>query len=130
MEQEIIEQEPIIEKKKFDTATILLYIIGILLAVYVSIVIFTPKEKLVEPKDVTKNIDILKKENVKLVEAQRKLDSINQIYDAEIDTIDYKLNNLKMRTIIVKKYYTKTTSAPKTYSSDQLDSFFKSRYKY
>jgi hypothetical protein len=130
MEQEIIEQEPLMEKKKIDTTTILLYIIGILLVIYVSVVIFTPKEKLKEPTDVTKNINILKKDNVRLTEAQKKLDSINQVYDVQIDSIDSKINNLKIRTIIVKKYYTKTIAAPKSYTTDQVDSFFKSRYKY
>jgi hypothetical protein len=118
------------EKKKIDTATILLYIIGILLLIYVFVVIFAPKEKLKESENIIKYIDSLKKDNIRLTEAQKKLDSMSLVYDAQIDSIDDKLNSLNIRTIIVKKYYSKKIAAPKSYTTEQVDSFFKSRYKY
>ena len=117
-------------KKKKDVLNIFLYAMIAILTIYLAVVIFTPRQKLKEPKDVTKNIDSLKDANLKLVEAQRKLDSINGVYDVHIGIIDSKLDSLGGKTIIIKEYYHNVIGKPKKYSLKQIDSFFKSRYNY
>lgn len=130
MMEEIIFPKSIPVKKKKDVLNIFLYIILSILTIYLAVVVFTPKEKLKEPKDVTKNIDSLKEANLKLVEAQQKLDSINGMYDVHIGIIDSKLDSLGGTTVIIKEYYHDVISKPKKYSLKQIDSFFKSRYNY
>ena len=130
-EQNLIEEKIIVPiKKKWDVLNLFVYAMIAILTIYLAIVIFTPKEKLKEPKDVTKNIDSLKEANLRLVEAQHKLDSINGMYDVQIGIIDSKLDSLGGTTVVIKEYYHDIIGKPKKYTPKQIDSFFKARYNY
>jgi hypothetical protein len=117
-------------KRKFDWMRLFMFIVLGMLIFYVGVVFFTRKQKLKEPSEITKNLDSLKKENVKLTEAQRKMDSVNAQYEVHINIIDSKLDTLTLRTVVVKEYYHDVIDKSRSYNNKQIDSFFKKRYKY
>lgn len=96
--------------------------------IYVFILITTPKPQI--PLEYKIQIDSLSKVNNTLIERQKQTDSIISIYEGKIDQIDYKLDNIKEKTTIVKEYYHGQISSINNYVPQQIDSFFKNRYNY
>jgi hypothetical protein len=107
--------------------TILYIILGIIL--YCGLVLLLVKEPQI-PKEYKEAIEILNKSNADLIIKQKQLDSIISIYDLEIKQLDYRIDNIKSKTTIVNQYYSQQSTAVGKYTPIQVDSFFKSRYKY
>ena len=105
-----------------------LYFAGGIILVYLMIYFFTPKPPM--PIDYKASIDSLIQSNNALLSHQNKIDSIIIIYSAKVDSVDNKIDNVKEKTIIIKKYYHEISKKIDTFHSTQVDSFFKQRYKY
>lgn len=106
----------------------ILYVILGLVVVYLMIYLFTPKPQILA--NYKASIDSLIKINNTLIERQSKLDNTLVIYNSKIDSIDGKIDSVKEKTIIIKKYYHEIRDRIDTFHSTQVDSFFKQRYKY
>jgi hypothetical protein len=100
------------------------------LLVYVGIYLFTKRSTLTEPIDVLRRIDSLKKENIKLLQVQKELDSMDKVYSVYIDLLDDKIDSINQKTIIIKEYYHDIIVKTKEYFPKEVDSFLKTRYKY
>lgn len=109
-------------------------IVGIIficaLLLYVGIYLFTNKSSVKEPIDILNRIDSLKKENIKLLQVQKELDSMDKVYDVYIDLLDDKIDSINQKTIIIKEYYHDVIVKTKDYFPKEVDSFLKTRYKY
>jgi len=103
-----------------------LYIIIGLLVMYSMICLFTPKPPM--PIDYRASIDSLIQSNNVLIDHQNKIDSIIIIYNAKVDSVDNRIDSVKEKTIIIKKYYHEVSSKVDTFQISQLDSFFNARY--
>ena len=66
----------------------------------------------------------------KLEAAQLKYDSLIKEQENKISDIDYKIDNIKEKTTIVREYYHEISKKADNYNSSQIDSFFKIRYNY
>ena len=95
---------------------------------YGAIYFLTPKPQM--PAEYQAIIDSLSKANVELVSQQRKLDSTLSQYNARVNEIDVKVGSIKEKTTIVKEYHHDIIQQVNHYSAVQVDSFFKTRYKY
>lgn len=104
--------------------------VGAVLLMYTLIALFTIRKKLIEPEYLKKNIKELEIQNAKLVQEQKKIDSISTIYNKRIDSLNDKLNILRDRTIAVKQYYHDKVQESERYDSSDLDKFFKDRYNF
>jgi hypothetical protein len=103
-----------------------LYIAGGLILVYLMIYFLTPKPPM--PIDYRASIDSLIQSNNALIDHQNKIDSIIIIYSARVDSVDNKIDSIKEKTIIIKKYYHEVSAKVDTFQVSQLDSFFNARY--
>ena len=103
-----------------------LYFAGGLILVYLMIYFLTPKPPM--PIDYRASIDSLIQSNNALIDHQNKIDSIIIIYSTKVDSIDNKIDSVKEKTIIIKKYYHEVSAKVDTFQISQLDSFFKARY--
>lgn len=83
-----------------------------------------------EYKAYKNDIKSLQKENKELIKQQQKLDDYINEYQKNIDILDKQIGNIKEKTIIIKEYYREKNEEINNYSSSQIDSFFKARYKY
>lgn len=102
--------------------------IAILVALYAISVFITREPKmLVEYKQA---IDSINKINSKLIEKQKSLDSLINVYQKEVELIDTKISNIKEKTTVIKEYYHEISQQTTHYNADQIDSFFKSKYEY
>jgi hypothetical protein len=104
--------------------------IGILclVAMYWMIYLFTPKPQM--PVNIKATIDSLTKINTNLVVKQNQLDSAILSYQKQIFDLDYAISNIKEKTIIIKEHYHEVSQTASKFTPSQVDSFFKSRYKY
>jgi hypothetical protein len=105
-------------------------IAGVLLVMYLLILIFTKRDKRVDSDVIKQKIDSLDKVNEKLIIKQNELDSITQEYNAKIEEIDGKINDIKRRKVIVREYYNSEIDKTKQFTVNQADSFLKNRYNY
>jgi GH25 family lysozyme M1 (1,4-beta-N-acetylmuramidase) len=80
------------------------------------------------PIDYRASIDSLIQSNNALTKHQEQIDSIIIIYSARVDSVDNRIDSVKEKTIIIKKYYHEVSSKVDTFQVSQLDSFFKARY--
>jgi hypothetical protein len=103
-----------------------LYIAGGILLVYLMIYFLTPKPPM--PIDYRESIDALVQSNNELIKHQGQIDSIIIIYSAKVDSVDNKIDSVKEKTIIIKKYYHEVSARVDTFQVSQLDSFFNARY--
>lgn len=106
----------------------ILYGIGGLLVLYVSIYLFTPKAQM--PTEYKAIIDSLTVANKELEAKQLQIDSSIQVYETEVRAIDFQVDHIKEKTTIIREYYHEQSAAASTYNSTQIDSFFKVRYNY
>ena len=103
-----------------------LYFAGGIILVYLMIYFFTPKPPM--PIDYRASIDSLIQSNNTLLSHQNKIDSIIIIYSAKVDSVDNRIDSVKEKTIIIKKYYHEVSAKVDTFQVSQLDSFFNARY--
>jgi hypothetical protein len=104
----------------------ILYIILAIIAVYFLVQIFTPKLEI--PIEYKNTIDSLSKQNNQLQLHQKLIDSAINLYSIKVDSIDNKIDSIKEKTIIIKKYYHEVSAKIDTFQTSQLDSFFNARY--
>ena len=82
------------------------------------------------PADIKATIDSLSAVNKQLIEHQKQIDSTIKVYEAEVDQIDFQVDNIKEKTTIVREYYHEVGQQAAQYPPTQVDSFFKARYGY
>lgn len=104
-----------------------LIILGLIL-MYWMIYLFTPKPQI--PIELKNTIDSLSKVNIELEKQQQQLNSNISSFQSQIYDLDYAIGNIKEKTIVVREYYHKTQQQVNNYNLNQIDSFFKHRYKY
>ena len=82
------------------------------------------------PADIKATIDSLSAVNKQLIEHQKQIDSTIKVYEAEVDQIDFQVDNIKEKTTIVREYYHEVGQQAAQYTPTQVESFFKARYGY
>lgn len=117
-------------KSKIDMLTIFIIIMMIALIVYVTVSITTTAQKFKEPKELINKVDSLQKENDSLTNCLVDLYNINDDYTIKIDSLNVQIDSLEKLVSGVKKDYHTTIGKVRKYNDTQVDSFFKSRYKY
>lgn len=107
-------------------------IIGILIAIVLAVIIFTkvPAKKEEPTEFIKKQVDSLAKANAELQAKHEALDSVSKTYQAQINNIDWKIENVGHDKTIIREYYHDKVKEPANYSPKQVDSFFKKRYNY
>ena len=80
--------------------------------------------------DLKKKLADLEERSKKLEQRQLSYDSIIHNQQELIANLDYRIDNIKEKTTIIKEYYIKEQEKVATFTHTQIDSFFKSRYKY
>jgi len=104
-------------------------IVGSCIVMAIVLSLFTGRNKLVIPKNLTENIDSLKAETARLKKAQEKLDSLSAVYDEQIKDVEARIAGIKEKTTIIREYYhTKIAEADK-YTQKEIEDFLKNRYK-
>jgi hypothetical protein len=106
----------------------ILYVIVGLFLLYGIIWISTRKPQM--PADLQATIDSLTNANKALIEHQKQIDSTIHVYETEVEKVDYQIDNVKEKTIIIKEYYHEISQQVENYGVVQVDSFFKARYNY
>jgi hypothetical protein len=80
--------------------------------------------------DLKNKLKNLEDQSKKLEQQQLSYDSLIHAQQELIAGLDYRIHNIKERTTIIKEYYIKEQEKVDTFTHNQIDSFFKSRYKY
>lgn len=104
------------------------FLILILLIVWSIYFIITPAFEI--NKDSLKKIDSLNNTILLIEQEQHKIDSQLLKYNKEIDKIDDNISNIKNEKTIIREIYHEKINNVNTYNTNQLDSFFSSRYNY
>jgi phosphoenolpyruvate carboxylase len=96
------------------------------------IIVSIPKTKssVVVPQELLNQIDSLKAENAKLDSSAHAYDSIIERYKFQIDMLDSEIVYNQSKVDTVKKKASIKINKVKGYTPDEVDSFFKDRYKY
>ena len=118
---------PTIEKK-ISIFKIMQYIAVGIIILYLSIQLFTTKREI--SSNFKAQLDSLQKVTVALQKQQKSYDSIIYSEEQKIKELDYQIDNVKEKTIIIKEYYHEQSKAADSYTPTQLDSFFAKRYGY
>ena len=106
----------------------IVYVIAVLSAIICVILLFTLIPK--QDSDLKKKIEDLEEQSKKLQQQQLSYDSLIRDQQGVIETLDYKIHNIKEKTTVIKEYYIKQQERVDTFTNTQIDSFFKVRYKY
>jgi len=117
-------------KPKLDMLTVFIVIMMIALIVYVAVSITTSVQKFEEPKELINKVDSLQKQNDSLRSSLIDLHNINDDYTIKIDSLNFQIDSLEKLVSGVKKDHHNTIGKVRKYNDTQVDSFFKSRYKY
>ena len=104
------------------------YIVIGLWLLYGTIWLSTRQPKI--PADIKATIDSLTAANKQLLEKQKQIDSTITVYETKVNEVDFQIDNIKEKTTIVREYYHEVGQQAGKYTPTQVDSFFKSRYKY
>lgn len=115
-------------KKNSKTIGKLFIAIGGVIFLYLFILLVTSKQGM--PVDIKATIDSLTAVNKQLIEHQQQIDSTINAYEAEVDQIDFQVDNIKEKTTIIREYYHEVGQQAEQYTPTQVDSFFKARYGY
>ena len=107
---------------------IMQYIAVGIIILYLSIQLFTTKREI--SSNFKAQLDSLQKVTVALQKQQKSYDSIISSEEQKIKELDYQIDNVKEKTIIIKEYYHEQSKAADSYTPTQLDSFFAKRYGY
>jgi len=115
-------------KTNAKTLKLIAYIaIGFVVLKY-AIILFTPKPQM--PADLKATIDSLTKANQALEAKQLEIDSTIDRYENEVEIVNGMIGGITEKTTIIKEFYHEQSSSAGKYTPTQVDSFFKSRYKY
>jgi predicted PurR-regulated permease PerM len=117
-------------KPKLDMLTIFIVVMMIALIVYVAVSITTSIQKFEEPKELINKVDSLQKQNDSLKSSLMDLHNINDDYTIQIDSLNFQIDSLEKITTGIKKDHHTTIDKVRKYNDTQVDSFFKTRYKY
>jgi len=101
--------------------------IGFIVLKY-AIILFTPKPQM--PVDLKATIDSLTKANQALQAKQLAIDSTVARYENEVEIVNGMIGGITEKTTIIREYYHEQSNTAGKYTPTQVDSFFKSRYKY
>jgi hypothetical protein len=82
------------------------------------------------PAEIKAQIDSLNAVNKQLIERQKQIDSTIKVYEAEVEQVDFQIDNIKEKTTIIREYYHEVGQQASQYNPTQVDSFFKARYNY
>jgi hypothetical protein len=115
-------------KRNSKTIGKLFIVIGGVIFLYLFILLVTSKQGM--PADIKATIDSLTAVNKQLIEHQQQIDSTINAYEAEVDQIDFQVDNIKEKTTIIREYYHEVGQQAEQYTPTQVDSFFKARYGY
>ena len=115
-------------KKNSKTIGKLFIVIGGVIFLYLFILLVTSKQGM--PANIKATIDSLTAVNKQLIEHQQQIDSTINAYEAEVDQIDFQVDNIKEKTTIIREYYHEVGQQAEQYTPTQVDSFFKARYRY
>ena len=115
-------------KRNSKTIGKLFIAIGGVIFLYLFILLVTPKPGM--PADIKATIDSLIAVNKQLIEHQQQIDSTINVYEEEVNQIDFQVDNIKEKTTIVREYYHEVGQQAAQYTPTQVDSFFKARYNY
>ena len=107
---------------------IALYVIGGLIAMYLMIYVFTPKQEI--PLEYKHALDSLNRLSTDLLTKQKELEGIIGQHELELNGLDDKICDIKEKTTIVREYYHEVSTKAGNYTPTQVDSFFKARYNY
>ena len=108
--------------------TSLLFFILVILVICWIYFIVTPSIKM--SNESLKKIDSLNKTILLIEGEQHKIDSQLVKYNKEIDGIDENISNIKSEKTIIREIYHEKINSVNTFNTNQLDSFFSSRYNY
>ena len=97
-------------------------------AIVCVILIFTLIPK--QDSDLKKKVKDLEQQSKKLEQQQLAYDSLIYNQHAIIANLDYKIDNIKEKTTIIREYYIKEQQRVDSFTYKQIDSFFKAKYKY
>jgi hypothetical protein len=104
---------------------------GVVIGILILVNIFTPKVVLTEDiKDLEKKIEGLQANNLELIKKQIEMDSLAVEYQSRIEIIENRLVDVSTSRVIIQKIYTDKIKDAQDDTPSQVDSFFKSRYKY
>jgi predicted PurR-regulated permease PerM len=117
-------------KPKLDMLTVFIVVMMIALIVYVAVSITTSVQKFEEPKELINKVDSLQKQNDSLKSSLMDLHNINDDYTIKIDSLNFQIDSLEKITTGIKKDHHTTIDKVRKYNDTQVDSFFKTRYKY
>lgn len=102
--------------------------IASLVALYFLILLLTRKPQI--PTEVKEELKTLQHLTDSLQQNQKKYEALIKDQEAVISNLDFRLENIKEKTVIVKEYYHEQSQAVGNYTPSQVDSFFKARYQY
>lgn len=80
--------------------------------------------------DIKKKLDSLELRSKQLELVQLKYDSMISDQNRFILDMDYKISNIKEKTVIIKEYYKMQVAKVDSFSHNQIDSFFRNKYQY
>jgi len=80
--------------------------------------------------DLKNKLKNLEDQSKQLEQRQSSYDSLIYAQHELITNLNYRIQNIKERTTIIKEYYIKEQEKVDTFTRTQIDSFFKARYKY
>jgi len=106
----------------------IIYAIVGVIALYFIVQLATCNPKM--PKELKASIDSLTAVNKKLMESQQHMDSAIANYNTEVVKVDSQISHIKSQTTIINKFYGDLGQQVSHYTPSEIDSFFKSRYKY
>lgn len=112
-------------KKNFK---IVLYLFANIVLVYLLVLLLTKKPQM--PAEYKAKIDSLNIVDNYIIEKQKALDASILENKAKSIELDFKIDNIKEKTTIVREYYRETQSKVDKYNPTQIDSFLKNRYQY
>lgn len=116
--------------KNLTQKEITLYVI-IILELIIGILLLTRNLSSKKTSEYVKNqLDSLKTINVELEKKIELLDNTAVIYENKIEELEFKIDNVKEKTTIIKEYYKEQRYNASKYTQTQLDSFFKTRYNF
>ena len=115
-------------KRNSKTIGKLFIVIGEVIFLYLFILLVTAKQGM--PADIKATIDSLTAVNKRLIEHQKQIDSTITVYETEVKQVDFQIDNIKEKTTIIREFYHEEGKKADKYTPTQVDSFFKSRYKY
>lgn len=80
--------------------------------------------------DYKAKLDSLAKVSATLELKQKRVDTLIADYNVKVSELDYKLGNIKEKTVIVREYYHEVSQQVANYNGSQVDSFLRNRYNY